>query len=185
MKSTSGGILMWGSSMLKSWSSTQATIALSSAEAELYAMSKCSQQALSIVSIAKDMFIDLRPTIYSDSTAALGIAYRRGLGGKTRHVKVQYLWMQGAVANKELGVTKVDTAENPADMLTKFLGIAIHSKHAAYVGYEFPAEDCKVGKAMANLKECEGIMVRIRNFAKHLGIAKTNGKWLESCLENL
>ena len=38
LKSTSGGVVMSGSHMLKSWSSTQQLIALSSSEAELYAL---------------------------------------------------------------------------------------------------------------------------------------------------
>ena len=37
-KSTSGGVVLHGSHLLKFWSSTQTTVALSSAEAELYAM---------------------------------------------------------------------------------------------------------------------------------------------------
>ena len=40
MKSTSFGALKWCGSTLKSWSSTQTTVALSSAEAELCATSK-------------------------------------------------------------------------------------------------------------------------------------------------
>ena len=77
MKSTSGGIF-------------QTTIALSSAEAELYAMSRCAQHALSLVSVASDLNIELHPTIHTDASAALSIAYRRGAGGRLRHVKVQY-----------------------------------------------------------------------------------------------
>ena len=95
MKSTSGGILMWGGCLITSWSSTQTTIALSSAEAEVYAMDKCAQQALSLVSVASDLNIELHPTIHTDASAALSIAYRSGAGGRTRHVKVQYLWVQG------------------------------------------------------------------------------------------
>ena len=91
MKSTSGGLLMWESSLLRSWSSTQNTIALSSAESELYAMSK----------------------IRSDASAALGIAYRRGLAGKTRHVQVQYLWIQQEVANEHVKIQKVLGTDNP------------------------------------------------------------------------
>ena len=49
MKSASGGILMWGGCYIKSWSSTRTTIALSSAEAELYAMRRCAQHAVSLV----------------------------------------------------------------------------------------------------------------------------------------
>ena len=121
MKSTSGGALKWGGSTLKSWSSTQTAMALSSAEAELYAMSRCVQQTASLISIARDFGIELSAAVHSDATAALGIACRRGLGGKTRHVKVQSLWIQDAVENRELEIGKVGTLENPADMLTKFL----------------------------------------------------------------
>ena len=36
---------------------------------------------------------------------------------KTRHVKVQYLWIQDAVLNKELEIGRVGTLENPADQV--------------------------------------------------------------------
>ena len=109
MKSTSGGLLMWGTSLLKSWSTTQTTIACSSAEAELYAMSKCAQQCLSIASLAADFEVLLRATTYSDPTAAIGIAYRSGFGSRTRHVRVQYLWIQEALQHRELKVERVGT----------------------------------------------------------------------------
>ena len=77
---------MWGSSLFRSWSSTQNTIALSSVEAELYAVSKCAQRALHLKSMGEDLGIVLKPLIRSDASAALGIAYRRGLAGKSRAV---------------------------------------------------------------------------------------------------
>ena len=43
-KSTSGGALLWGGHLLKSWSTGQLTIALSSGEAELYALTKVAAQ---------------------------------------------------------------------------------------------------------------------------------------------
>ena len=57
-------------------------------------MSRCAQHALSPESVASDLNIELYPTIRTDAPAALSIAYRSGAGGKTRHVKVQYLWVQ-------------------------------------------------------------------------------------------
>ena len=45
-KSTSGGIIMIGGHYIKSWSSTQKTIALSSGEAELTALVKCSFEVM-------------------------------------------------------------------------------------------------------------------------------------------
>ena len=44
-KSTSGGILKFGKDILKAWSTTQNTIALSSGEAEYYALVKASSIA--------------------------------------------------------------------------------------------------------------------------------------------
>ena len=165
MKSTSGGVLMWGTSMLKSWSSTQNTIALSSAEAELYAMSKCAQQCLSISSLAADFDVILRPIIYSDATAAIGIAYRSGLGGKTRHVRVQYLWIQGSLQRKDLELEKVGTADNPADVLTKFVPSELMSRHVRWMGYEFP-DQCGMEDEPSILRH------GLKLYAKHLMLAE-------------
>ena len=45
-KSTSGGVAMFGSHLLKTWSSTQNVVALSSGEAEFYGLVKGASQGL-------------------------------------------------------------------------------------------------------------------------------------------
>ena len=87
MKSTSGVWLMCGTSLLRSWSSTQNTIALSAAEAELCATSKRAQHALHLKSMGEDFGVVVEPLIRRNASAALGIACQRGLAGKTRHVQ--------------------------------------------------------------------------------------------------
>ena len=52
-KSTSGGIIMHGNHYIKSWSKTQAIVALSSAESELYAIVKTSSEVLGLKTILK------------------------------------------------------------------------------------------------------------------------------------
>jgi hypothetical protein len=173
MKSTSGGALMWGRSLLKSWSTTQSTVALSSAEAELYALSKCAQQALSLTSLAADFKVRLSPVIHSDASAALAIVYRTGLGGKTRHVRVQYLWIQGAVQREELNVRKVASRENPADALTKHLPEEVLLRHARHFGFA----DLADGRGNA-------IDERIRCFAKHVNLAEQQRLFLSQALES-
>ena len=59
---------------MRSCSSTQNTIALSSAESELYAMSKCAQHALHLKSMGEDFGMVLKQLNRSDAVAALGIA---------------------------------------------------------------------------------------------------------------
>ena len=76
---------------------------------------------------------ELEAKVYTDSTAALGIVHRRGLG-KTRHISTQYLWIQEKVGRKEISVSKVGTNENPADLLTKHLKLETVLKHVQAMG---------------------------------------------------
>ena len=78
-KSTSGGLIMLGNHVIKSWSSSQPIITLSSGEAELYALVKAASQAQGIASLMFDFDKNVCITVHTDSTAALGIVHRRGL----------------------------------------------------------------------------------------------------------
>ena len=84
---------MLGGHLIKHWSVTQATVALSSAEAELYGVVRAMAQALGLRSIAKDLGETLELEVGTDSTAAEGICKRRGLG-KVRHLDTNLLWVQ-------------------------------------------------------------------------------------------
>ena len=117
-KSTSGGLIMLGSHVLKSWSSTQAIIALSSGEAEYYSIVKGSSIGLGIKRMLEDMGIKMKLTISTDASAAKGISARRG-AGKIRHIEVSQLWVQQKVRSGEIIIKKVRTDENLADALTK------------------------------------------------------------------
>ena len=48
---------------------------------------------IGVASMAKDFGIQLSALVHTYSTAALGIVHRKGLG-RTRHLDVQYLWLQ-------------------------------------------------------------------------------------------
>ena len=117
-KSTSGGVLMIGSHLLKSWSTTQPVIAQSPGEAELYALVKTAAQAKGLFSLLVDFNLATTVTVHTDSDAAIGIVHRKGLG-KTRHIETQYRWIQECLGDKSIAVRKVGTKDNPADMLTR------------------------------------------------------------------
>jgi len=127
-KSTSGGVMCVGYHMIKSWSSTQQNIALSSGEAELYAMVKGAAQTKGLMAMMNDFGLKIGAKICTDASAAIGIVHRQGLG-KTRHIDVQYLWIQTEVNEGRLKVSKVATSSNPADLLTKALGSKSIQKH--------------------------------------------------------
>jgi hypothetical protein len=117
-RSTSGGVASVGGCGFKSWSSTQASVALSSGEAEYFSVVKAAAEGLGIQAIARDLGWDLRVRLWVDSSAAKAISSRRGLG-KIRHLDVRFLWLQERVACRDLEIRKIAGVVNPADVLTK------------------------------------------------------------------
>ena len=119
-KSTSGGCLMLGSHLLKSWSSTQPSISLSSGEAEYYGVVKAAGIAIGHQSLMQDLGIKVGVRVWTDSSAAMGICGRSGLG-KLRHVQTHTLWVQERVRTGAIQLRKVNGLVNPADLFTKHL----------------------------------------------------------------
>eukprot|EP00969_Alexandrium_andersonii_P044456 1951466-Alexandrium_andersonii.AAC.1 len=62
---------MWGSHLIKHWSSTQKTIALSSGEAELAGIVKGAAEGMGLVSVAQDLGIETQLRVCADSSAAI------------------------------------------------------------------------------------------------------------------
>ena len=112
---------MLGQHCIKSWSTTQAFISLSSAESEYYGMVKAASVSIGMQSMLRDMGVSTDIEVLTDATAAKGIASRRGLSSRTRHVAVHYLWLQERVISGQIKVSKVKGTANPADLLTKYL----------------------------------------------------------------
>ena len=119
-KSTSGGALLIGEHYIKGWSSTQASITLSSAEAELVAMTKAIAETIGVSNMVKDLGHHLKGVVYADSSAALAIANRKG-SGKLRHINIRMLWIQEKERKEEVETRKVQGLLNPADLMTKYL----------------------------------------------------------------
>ena len=132
-KSTSGGVALLGSHLIKAWSATQGVIALSSGEAEFYGIVKGSSVGMGVQSVLGDLSIGARLQVLTDSSAAKGIASRRGLG-KIRHIEVNQLWIQEKVTNGDIELSKVQGSINIADALTKHVGREILERHMSDTG---------------------------------------------------
>ena len=121
--------------MVKSWSRTQATIATSSGEAELYAAVKGAAELIGLQSLATDLGKRLAIELRVDAKATIGIVTRSGLG-KMRHIEVGHLWIQQAIKNGRLAVKKVLGTENIADLMTKYLDHGTVSRHMDRLGFQ-------------------------------------------------
>jgi len=111
---------MIGSHCIRTWSSTQPSVTLSSGEAEFYGLVKASGAGLGHQSLLRDMGLVVPVCVWTDSSAALGIATRSGLG-KLRHLETHTLWVQEKVRTGAIAVRKVAGEVNPADLFTKHL----------------------------------------------------------------
>ena len=131
----------------KSWSTTQHCIAMSSGEAELYAFLKVAAQAKCLMSMLMDFGKIASAPVCTDASAAIGMAHRQGLG-KTRHLDVQYLWVQAEVAGGRLAVKNIGTTENPADIFTKALSRDVMVYHLSELGFTLDASRAKKAPAL-------------------------------------
>jgi hypothetical protein len=103
---------------ISTWSKRQTVVATSSAEAELYALTRAACQSKGLQSLCTDLGIQNKVVLYADSTAAIAIAARTGLG-KAKHIAIQDLWIQGEVKADRVEILKVGTDHNRADLMTK------------------------------------------------------------------
>jgi hypothetical protein len=137
-RSTSGGAVLVGSHCLRTWSSTQAPVALSSAEAEYYAMVDATTRAVGIRAMLLELGVLCRGPIelFSDSSAARGFTARKGLG-KMRHLEVRHLWLQAEVSSHRVVLRRVAGEANPADLMTKYLGVRDVLKHLNFMNLQW------------------------------------------------
>ena len=121
-------------------SRTQATIALSSGEAELHAIGLGVQEALFVTSLLLEAQLakGISLTCHTDSTSGKSMATRYGLGKKTKHIELRYLYMQELVNSGALRISKIGTKANHSDLLTKYLSGETTAEHTATLGIRDP-----------------------------------------------
>ena len=113
---------MIGKHCVKTWSTSQGAVALSSAEAEFYAMIEAVIRAKGVSHVMIELGFDVQQELqlYTDSSAAKSFVSRKGLG-KMKHLEIRDLWLQREVTLGKVIVNKVDGKKNPADLMTKYL----------------------------------------------------------------
>ena len=109
---------------------------LSSGEAEYAAIVKGACQGRGVQSMAADWSVTLGVRSRSDSSAAIGISNRLGLG-PTRHLAVRHLCAQDKVKSKEIQLEKQDGKNNVADLGTKIQTRPAIVNLMGRLGYKF------------------------------------------------
>ena len=79
---------MIGGHFIKGWSRTRNHVTLSSAEADLMALVKCSAELLGLRSMLGDFGVESEGVVYAISSAGFAIARRKG-AGQMQHINVK------------------------------------------------------------------------------------------------
>ena len=101
----------------------QATVALSSGEAELYANGSGIADALFVCSLVEESKLFQKANIFvsTDSNVGQSIVSRFGASRKTKHVHLRFLYMQELVVSGMVRMRKVLGTLNPVDILMKYV----------------------------------------------------------------
>ena len=111
------------------WSSKcQATVALSTVEAEYVAMSWCAQQMKWMQAWLAEVTIDYEEpcVIKGDSRGAIALTKNTKNHGKVKHIDIRHHYIRELVKSGVIILERVPSAENPADLFTKPLS---HDHH--------------------------------------------------------
>ena len=128
---------MLGAHLIRTHSETQATIAKSSGESELYTLVRASAEGLGICAHLTDLGVaDPRVVIGMDASAAIGMAQRVGLN-KVCHIEVDVLWFQGQMALDLLPIVKIQGPRNPSDRCTKNVPITLLEQYLGQLNIYF------------------------------------------------
>ena len=95
-----------------------------------------SSESIGMQSLARDLGIEATIRIRTDSTAAVGICSRTGIG-KVRHLATGQLWVQERLRSGAFRLFKHPGVDNPSDLCTKHVTSELYRKHLPEIGLSF------------------------------------------------
>ena len=125
-RSTSGFIFMLAGAAISWQSRAQATVALSSTEAEYIALAGAAQEAIWLLQVLREFkFMITAPVlIYEDNQSTIKLVDNPVFHKRSKHVDIKYHFIRELVENRTLQIQYVSTKDNIADIFTKPLSFS-------------------------------------------------------------
>jgi transposase InsO family protein len=119
-KSTSGTCHLLGNSLVSWHSKKQASVALSTAEAEYVAAGSCCAQIIWMKQQLSDFGINLKTVpIKCDNTSAINLTKNPILHSRTKHIEIRHHFIRDHVQKGDCLIEFVETSKQLADIFTK------------------------------------------------------------------
>jgi hypothetical protein len=122
-KSTTGYIILMNGNVINWNSKKQATVALSTAEAEYMAISAAVQEIKWLVQLLTEMQIKVKlpVTLYCDNQAAISISENDVHHHRTKHIDIRHHYVRDEIRNKFIQIKWIQSNQQLADIMTKSL----------------------------------------------------------------
>jgi Reverse transcriptase (RNA-dependent DNA polymerase) len=135
-KSTSGYIITIAGGAVAWSSKKQASVALSTAEAEYISAMHAAKQVLWHHSLFRELKIELptTSTIFSDNQATIAIVHHPEFHACTKHINISYHFLRDLVKSGTLNLVYANTHQNLADLFTKGLPRVTHQDLTYEIG---------------------------------------------------
>ena len=128
-RSTSGFIFMLAGAPVSWQSRAQATVALSSTEAEYIAFAGAAQEAVWLLQVLREFkFGMVSPIIYEDNQSTIKLVENPVFHKRSKHVDIKYHFVRELVENNTLAIQYVPTSDNIADIFTKPLVFSVFTR---------------------------------------------------------
>ena len=113
----------------------QRTVALSTTEAEFYSLTDAGKLVLYVRLVLSDLGMEQKDAtkIYEDNRGCLQMAQALKPTRRTRHVEAKYFAILDWVQTDQVKITKIGTADNASDVLTKAAGKLLFYRHNATI----------------------------------------------------
>ncbi|CAI7910812.1 unnamed protein product [Closterium sp. NIES-54] len=127
-RSSQGYGFTLGSGLI-SWSSTHSSsVALSSCEVELYAVTMVAQEARWQSYVLTDLGSPQPcPTLWCDNNSSIHLTKEAVFHGHSKHIKLPYYFVRDLVQDGHITIRKIASSDNLADLFTKALHRSNHS----------------------------------------------------------
>lgn len=144
-RSTSGGAI-FGFGGILSWSSKlQNCVSLSSTEAEIYALVRCSTECIWFRRLLAEMLLPQEITLIGeDNSAAIALSRNPVLHQTMRHIDATNCWLRDKVKDETLRPVKIHTSANVADIFTKILSPIQFEALRAFLVCKLPDQEKNV-----------------------------------------
>ena len=130
--------------LVRSLAKQQQATALSSCEAEVYAVQTVAQESVALSNIVHRVFfglhlIDEREMVEivleSDSASAIQLVGGLDLPRRSRRIDIRLEWLRGKISDKQLRLKFRRGQSNVSDLFTKFLGTKDFLRHRTVLGF--------------------------------------------------